>query len=520
MADLRPYQQEAVDAVFAAFKQYNSALMVLPTGTGKTVVFAKIAEQFRPQGRTLVLAHREELLTQAKEKIEHWTSLKCGIEQAEKTVSGMFLPDVTIASVQSLSRMSRLERFAPDSFGLITTDEAHHATAPTYQAIYRYFPGALHLGVTATADRADKKALGAVYETVAFSYDIRDAIENNYLVPIRQQAVYVDSLDLSRVRTTAGDLNEADLEEVLMQERNLHEVAQPTVDLAEQRPTLVFATTVKHARALADVINRYKKKSAESIDGSMDSETRGRILGDFRTGKCQFLVNCMIVTEGVDIQEISCVAMARPTKSRALYTQMAGRGTRLCPPDKRDLLILDFVGNSGKHSLICALDILDGNMDLEVRERAQTLCLRNPDLTVLEALEAAAEQLVEEKRAAILARARFQTVDVDPFVVLGVQPRAGRWSGKDITPEQIEKLERHKIPWKHLDAGQAEEVLRVIRKRVQDGICSVRQGRQLMRFGLSPDVSFEVAGKQMDTLASVGWRPTLAQLDTIKRLAA
>lgn len=517
---LRPYQLEAIESVFTTFHEYDSAILVQATGTGKTCVAAKVCERFRPEGRILFLAHREELLKQAQEKLQQWTTLKTGIEQAEKTVAGLWLPDVTIASVQTLSQPRRLEKFAPDTFGLIICDECHRSTASTYQLIFRYFHTAKRLGLTATADRTDGKAMGAVYNAVAYTYEIRDAIEQGFLVPIRQQAVEVHSLDLSKVRTTAGDLNEGDLETILLEERNLHEVAQPTVELAKDRPTLLFCSTVKHSHALAEVINRYKPESASAIDGSFDSARRIHTLNQFKNGDIQFLANCDLLTEGIDIPQVACVAMARPTKSRIRYCQAVGRGTRLYPPDKKDLLILDYVGNSGRHSLISALDILDGNTDLAVKARAQTLSKKNPKLTILQALEQASEELATEQRQTVLAKAKFHTVEVDPFTVLGVHPRAGRWGGQAISDKQIAILDKAGIPWSRLDKGQASEVIDKIFNRREQGLCTVKMAKALMKYGLNPDVSFEVASKQLNAIAQSGWKLTLAQHEQIAKLAA
>lgn len=517
--ELRPYQLNAIENVRRELVTHRSTLVVMPTASGKTVVFAKIAELYRQHGRVLVLAHREELLRQAQAKIQQWTQLNCGIEQAEKSVSGMFLPDVTIASVQTLSRPNRLTKFVPNTFALIIIDEAHHAVSSSYLTIFRYFAQAKLCGVTATPDRLDKKGMGAIFETSAYVYEIRDAIEAGYLCPLKQKAVTVESLDLSKVRTTAGDLNEADLEAAMMEERPLHEVAQPTVELAEERPTLVFSPTVKHAYALAEVINRYKPGSAAAIDGKMDSLKRQHVFTQFIEGETQFLCNVGIATEGVDIPPVACVAMARPTKSRALYTQCAGRGLRL-HPSKDDCLILDYVGNSGKHALISALDVLDGNTDLEVKIRAQQLCNSRGNLTILQALDEAAHELAEEKRTTVLAKAKFHTVDVDPFTVLGIHPRAGRWGGQPLTEKQAQLLEKAGIPYTGLDKGQASEVIDKIFSRRKQGLCTVKMAKTLMKFGFEPDISFEKAKRQLDAIAQSGWRLTLAQHEQIAKLAA
>jgi superfamily II DNA or RNA helicase len=531
----RSYQCAALEAILGAYRAgQQSGLVVMPTGTGKTVVFAQAAEAFHSEGRTLVLAHREELVDQAMEKIRTWTTLSTAMEMAEHRADGnLLIPDVIVASVQSLVR--RLDRYPPDAFALVVVDEAHHAPAETYGRILEHFAGArFRLGVTATPDRLDGAALGRVFGCAPYVYELRDAIEDRWLVPIKQRAVTA-TVDLSGVRTTAGDLNEGDLEAVLTQESALHELAEPTVRLAGDRPTLVFATTVAHAKALAAMMGRYAgAQSVRWLDGTASRDHRRDTLRAFRARAFQFLVNCVLFTEGFDEPGIGCVAVGRPTKSRALYTQMLGRGTRLwCPHGcherggqhcghedaKRDLVVLDFVGNAGKHQLISAVDVLDGNRDAVVRARAMARMAQDPTLDILGALDDAAHELAEEAKqrqleaARAAERARFrvhvqaQVIDIDPFSLLGVRPRAGRWGGQPMTEEQREILQRHKVPLHGLDRGQAEEIQRAIRERVRHGLCTLRQAMVLAKRGIDPEgVTFQQASALLDRIAANGWR--------------
>lgn len=526
MSELRPYQNEAIAAGVSALGRVRTALLVLPTGTGKTVIFAKLAEAFASSGRVLVLAHREELVRQAVDKIQSWTALKCGIEMADAKVSldSLFAPDVVVASVQSISRPTRLARYTEWDFGLIVVDEAHHAIASTYRDILKYFSAAKVLGVTATPDRGDKGALGMVFEECPFVYEIRDAIEGGFLSPIKQKAVEVEGLDLSKVRTTAGDLNEGDLEKLLRKDEHLHKIAGPIAELAGERKTLVFGVTVEHAHDLARTINGYAGKGkAEALDGSADRESRAEVLGRFRRGEFQFLVNCALFTEGFDEPSIACVAVARPTKSRLLYTQMVGRGTRLSPETgKQDLLVLDFEGNAGKHSLVCALDVLDGNTDGEVRERAKELTASRPGITVLDALDEATSDIAEkrrkdaERRALLAERVRDGTdvqvgtkkrvTDVDPFAVIGLTPRR-REGGALATSSQRLFLERMGFPaGEDLQKREASEAIDKLLTRRKDGLCTFKQAKLLLRYGMSADVSYEMAKRQIDEIAANGWK--------------
>lgn len=509
---LHPYQAEALLEVRRHLARHRSTLVVIPTGGGKTVLFAATAEQARKRGRVLVLAHRQELVDQAAEKIERFTDLRCGIEMGDRTMHGRVqgLPDVVVASVQTLAREQRRHAFPRDSFFLIVVDEAHHAPAEQYREVLSYFESAKVLGVTATPDRADGIAMGEVFESVAYVVEIRDLIEQGFLVPIRQRTVQVEHLDLSQVRVSreTGDLSEKDLEAVLMDERVLHEMAVPTLELAGDRPTIVFTASVEHAHALAGVLNRYPGGQAAAVDGTTPREERRRIIGDFSAGRIRQLLNCAVLTEGFDAPATSCVAVARPTKSRALYSQMVGRGTRTSPlTGKSDCLVLDLVGNAGKHSLVNALDILDGNEDQEVRKRAAKKAASG-EVDVLEALEQAEIEIAEEKRSLVTARARYKAADVDPFTVLGASDRSGRWGGIGPTPRQLELLEQTgiKVDPDAIDRGQASALLDKVFSRRKQGLCTYKQAAALAKRGLNPDVSFDDARRAMDAIAANGWR--------------
>lgn len=520
---LYPYQQEALQAVRIALSKHRSTLVVMPTGCGKTVLFAAVAELARRRGRILVLAHREELIEQAKAKIEWATDLRCGIEMGERTTVGGIgqlsilgeapvVPDVVVASVQTMARERRRRAFARDEFYLIVVDEAHHAIADSYKEVLDYFSSAKVLGVTATADRADGGAMREAFESVAFVYEIRDAIEQGFLVPIRQRTVEIESLDLSKVRRNreTGDLMDSDLEEILMDERVLHEMAVPTVELAGDRPTIVFTATVAHAQALTEVISRYSQAQAKAVWGDMDKDARRATIADFSAGRVQYLCNCMLLTEGFDAPPTACVSVARPTTSRALFTQMVGRGTRLSPATgKKDLLVLDLAGNSGKHSLVSTVDILDGNRDQNVRQLALKLMSENQNKTTLEALDEAAARYALDQRQQVVAEARFKAKDVDPFQVLGAPNKKNRWGGVPATEKQLATLAQAGIEIEEgtvLERGQAGALIDKIFERRRSGLCSYKQARLLVRYGLNPDVPFEKAKQAIDTIAAARWK--------------
>ena len=243
--ELRPYQQKAVDSIFKSWGEFDKTLLVLPTGCGKTVCFAKVAERaLKDGGKALVLAHREELLTQARDKIAAVTGLSCAFEKAGESAIDSLYP-ITCASVQTLMRESRLRRFSPDHYGTIIVDEAHHALSDSYQNILRYFSSAKVLGVTATPDRGDKQNLGKYFEDIAYEYSIRDAIKEGYLSKILVQTIPL-KISLKGVKTTAGDYSADDLGSAI--DPYLEEIAK---HIPRERKTLIFLPLIATSQRMA-----------------------------------------------------------------------------------------------------------------------------------------------------------------------------------------------------------------------------------------------------------------------------
>lgn len=514
--ELRPYQIEACRRIETSLLGARSTLLVMATGTGKTTVFGETLR--RTPGRVLVIAHREELIDQAARRITTQTGRKVDIEKAEQ-VADRDAP-VVVASIQTISKQARLERFTPDAFALVIVDEAHHAVSATYQRVLSYFGAAKVLGVTATPDRADELAMGQVFEDVAYCYEIGDAIADGWLCPIRATQVHCDSIDLADVKTVAGDLSPEQLDAVMRTEEVLHQVAKPTLELAGGRRTLVFTTSVENAHRLAEVFNRYREGCAEAVDGGTAREERRRILADHQAGRFQFLCNVGVLTEGYDDPQVSCVAMGRPTKSRALYTQMAGRGTRIAP-GKSDLLLLDFVGNSGRHALVSAVDILAGKHPDEVVERARKKVIDQPGLDLSQAMadaqadllaEAERERLRAEARKAARAKVAYRTQAVDPFKVMGVRNPdefgAGRFGDGPATEKQVAVLTKLKVPLEGVTKRGASRLIgEAIRRREAD-LCTFSQAKILQRCGYdTARLPFYTASRLMDALAANRWRP-------------
>jgi superfamily II DNA or RNA helicase len=527
----RPYQQEAYSSVMCDLAKSQSSLVVMPTGTGKTVLFGLVARDW-PTGKVLVVAHREELIFQAADKIEQICGDRPDIEMADLRAGANEIwtnSHVVITSVQTMCRERRHSRFNPEDFGLVIIDEAHHAVANTYGKVLGYFgqnPNIKILGVTATPDRADEEALGKVFESVAYDYQIPNAVQDGWLVPIDQQFVYVEGLDLSLCKTTAGDLNSGDLARVMEQEEILHKVVAPTIELAGDRPTLVFASSVAHADRMAEIFNRHRGDSAVCLHGNTPTEDRRKHLDRFKRGEFQFLCNCGLFLEGFDCPSIAVVAMARPTKSRALYAQCVGRGTRPLPglvdglngPDERkqailtsgksSVLVLDFVGNSGKHKLVTTADILGGNYSDEVVSRAEAEVQKKgqqgKSADMLEEIKKAAQHIEDEakrKRRQIIATAKFGTKTVNPFDVFDISPtrEPGWFKGKRPSDKMVAMLEKAGITNADKKSfWECKQLIGEMFKRREQGLCTFKQANQLARFGHDTNKTFQEASKILD----------------------
>lgn len=517
---LRPYQVAAIAAIEAQWAAgILCTLLVLATGGGKTVIFAEAARSVVHAGRrALVLAHREELLEQAQSKLAD-VGVLAGIEKADRRAGRA--PTV-VASVQSLQG-KRLAALDPREFGLVVVDEGHHVMAPSYRKILAHFAGVPILVVTATPDRGDGKGLREVVQTVAYRYELRDAIRDQWLVPIVARRIFVDSIDLSGIKSRAGDLAQDELAEVMAADGAVIGVVVPLLEQAGDRRTIVFAVSVAHAMALAQAICERKPGAARFAHGEMDRAARAELLADYRAGRFQFLVNCALYTEGFDEPSVACVACVRPTKSRALYTQMVGRATRLLgisleesiANGKRDCLVLDMVGNAGRHKLVGPLDALaDGDVPDDVRKEAERML--EDDVQDLDGLvdEAAAE--LERRREEIRrgAHASYFARDVDPFFgeQLG-EPYTEPWALELATIEERTELISiglKKVP-AGLTRGEARQILEADRKRRKLGLATYKQCSLLARFGVDvKTMTKNGASARIGVLAQCDWDLTRA----------
>jgi len=443
---LRPYQVEAIKKTALAVKknETNKFIWVVATGAGKTVMFSELASRIikRRQKKILILAHREELLRQAKNKIlDANPDLDVGIEQAESSVDAENNHDVIIASVPTLGREGslRIQKFDPKEFGLVIIDEAHHSSAKSYMNILRYFGllkpqptededqgyraqqvgpepeentdwnrSCILLGVTATPSRTDNKGINLIFDEIVFEYHLITGIKENFLAPIHAYRIKT-AIDLSDVKKTAGDFNLSQLEEKTnVRDRN-ELVVKAYQELTPGKQALVFAGGVDHALELEKTFNA-AGITASSIFGTTDGDTRTERLKAFLDKKIKIMVNFGVLTEGVDIPSIDVVLMARPTISGILYNQMLGRGCRLYP-GKEYLTIIDFVDNTKRQKLITVasllgkpnaidfqgMDILSAQQDLDdLQEVAPGLDLEEVDVTKIKELIEKAKLNIEE----------------------------------------------------------------------------------------------------------------------------
>ena len=511
--ELRPYQRQAVSAVFEQWERFDRALLVLPTGTGKTIVFAKITEECVRQGkRVLILAHRGELLEQAADKLEKATGLKCSLEKAEQTSKGSFYR-VTVGSVQTLMRDKRLNSFAKDRFDVIIIDEAHHAISESYTKIIEYFSGAKLLGVTATPDRGDMKNLGAVFETLAYEYNLPKAIREGYLCPIKAQTIPLE-LDLSGVAVQAGDFKASDLDSAL--DPYLYGIADEMKRYCSERKTVVFLPLVKTSQKFCEILNQ-KGFNAAEVNGN--SEDRAEILTDFNDGKYNVLCNSMLLTEGWDCPSVDCVIVLRATKSRGLYCQMVGRGTRLCE-GKTDLLLLDFLWHTSRHEL-CRPACLIAESAEVAQKMTESLNGSECAVDIIEAEKQANEDVVAQREQALaetlkeMRKRKRALVDPLQFEMsicaedLSSYVPAFGWECEKPTEKQLYALEKAGICPDEIDsAGKASLLLDKLNKRRSAGLSTPKQIRRLEAYGFKRvgEWSFEAASHMISRIAANGWR--------------
>lgn len=513
--ELREYQAEAKENIFAEWnKGVRKTLLVLPTGCGKTIVFAKVAEECVNNGdRVLILAHRGELLEQASDKIAKATGLGCAVEKAEQTCLGSWFR-ITVGSVQSLMKEKRLNQFSPDYFTTIIIDEAHHCLSDSYQRILDHFKKAKVLGVTATPDRGDMRNMGEFFDSLAYEYTLPKAIKSGYLSPIKALTIPL-KMDLTSVSVQAGDFKLGDIGTAL--DPYLHQIANEMVNYCMDRKTVVFLPLVKTSQKFMNILNEKGFHAAEVNGNSCD---RAEILEDFDQGRYNVLCNSMLLTEGWDCPSVDCIVVLRPTKIRSLYSQMVGRGTRLYP-GKENLLLLDFLWHTERHELCHPADLIC--MDKEVSKKMTQNLEETAGIPVdiEEAEKTASEDVVSQREEALakqleeMKRRKKKLVDPLQFEMSiqaedlsGYVPAFG-WEMAPPSDKQKESLEKLGILPDEIDnAGKAAKILDRLTKRRLEGLTTPKQIRFLESRGFMHvgTWQFNTAKVLIDRIAANGWK--------------
>lgn len=513
--ELRPYQQEARESIQKEWENGNKkTLLVLPTGCGKTIVFSKVIEdRVRKGERVLVLAHRSELLEQASDKLKQSTGLNTATEKAEETSIGSWFR-VVVGSVQTLQRDKRLRKFAKDHFDTIVVDEAHHCISDGYQRVLGHFDQANVLGVTATPDRGDMRNLGTYFESLAYEYTLPKAIKEGYLSKIKALTIPL-TLDLSGVGTQAGDFKSSDLSSAL--DPYLYQIADEMAKQCQDRKTVVFLPLVKTSQKFRDILNERGFKAAE-VNG--ESKDRAEVLKDFEEGKYNVLCNSMLLTEGWDCPSVDCVVVLRPTKVRALYSQMVGRGTRLFP-GKEELLLLDFLWHTERHDLCRPASIIATDEAVAKAMTKRSEEATNVAMDIMELEEVAVKDAVAEREEALTKklsemRKRKRSL-VDPLQFeMSIQAEdlanyvpAFGWEAGPPSEKQLKALEKSGIfPDEVENAGKAKLILDRLDKRRNEGLATPKQIRCLERYGFR-NVGiwkFDNAKRLIDRIAANNWR--------------
>jgi len=353
---LRPYQAEAVESVYAQWRDLDRTAVVLPTGTGKTDVVAAIAVREVAAGRrVLALAHRDELLDQITERIRmHDPLVPIGRVQAKTNQTRR---PITVASTPTLWGEKRRGRLAPPD--VVLFDEVHHAPSPKSVEMLRWtgvYDGRAKLcGFTATPVRGDKRGMGDVLQDVAFKRDIGWAVDSGYLVRPRGKVVVADHMDLNKAKVRAGDYTDAELGDMV--EQDVDQIVAAWLEHARERLTVAFTPNVASAHALTEAFLA-AGVAAETVIGTTPRTERKLIYKRLAVGETRVLVSVMVTTEGWDCPPVSCVLQCRPTRLPGLYTQMVGRVLRpSAETGKTDALVLDVVGASRGQKLVTLVDL-------------------------------------------------------------------------------------------------------------------------------------------------------------------
>ncbi len=407
---MRPYQVRFVEGVEFALASHPSTLGVMATGLGKTVCAAHIA--MRAKGRVLFTAHLDTLVTQSLDELQTMTGRPWEREQGPDRASRNGDRNV-VASIATLMQDNRLQSFAPNAFDRVIVDEAHHYLSPAYLKAIKYFldGGAKVIGLTATPDRKDGKAMGQLFASVAVDppLDIGFGVDEAWLSPIEWRPLEAD-VDIDSIPSVRGDLDQGRLDEEIA--RVIAPIIKVAIEKIGDRRTIVFTPGVKAAHAAAEYLNGINPGCARSVDGMMDRDMKRETIALHKAGEYQFLINCGVLIEGYDDARVICMIDAAPTKSRSRCAQKVGRITRPWPGtavdtisrDERAIAIagspkpfavwLDLAFNGSKHDLASPVDLLGGSYDEKERKKAKKALEKAGGGDVKAALEKARAQIL------------------------------------------------------------------------------------------------------------------------------
>ena len=532
VAGMRPYQRDFGIAIHEGWmdEECSKQLIVAATGTGKTVMMGAQAKTFVESGqKVLMLAHTDELITQAQDKFSRLTGLGAAKEKAGDKAT--LWDQVVVGSVQTMRGRNRLDSWPRDHFGLVMVDEAHRTMAKSYLDVLAHFGDyARIIGVTATADRGDKKELGQFYQRIAKEYGMLDAINDGWLVPLQVQPLSLQ-INLNGIDKKKGNTGDTDLDMMEVSHRIepfLGDICAEVWTHASQRRILGFTPSIDIAKKM---VAASKKAGFEKVDWvAGEDKQRAEKIAAYKRGEIQLLWNAMLLTEGFDQDDLDCLVMARPTDVRALYAQMAGRAVRplsaivpqlnkaKTPEERRAIiaqsakpyaLIIDPIWLYDKHDLSQAASLFSKNP-----EEMKLMKGKQGDLIKIQA--EASRDLLESLRREILKNANKRVARIDPFsfgVVLGVEELAlyqpeTLWDARPPTVDQLKALvangiEAEAVQWR----GQAQKVLEVIERRNERGLCSIRLMNWLARQGIqAAQMTHEQATKQQRRLFAQGFR--------------
>lgn len=529
ISTLRDYQVDCIEAVERDWADNNRLLIAMATGLGKTVIFSTIAKrEVERGGKVLILAHTDELIEQARDKLLRSTGLQSDREKA----SDMASPNahIVVASVQTLSRINRLTGFRPDHFALVIVDEAHRSLAPTYQRIMRYFHfgkpsldetwqmpepgvpygfGARILGVTATPDRGDKRSLGEFFQKISYEHTLIEACREGWLVKPIVRNIPI-KIDLRGVRTSRlsgqTDFAVADLAERIAP--FLRVIADAIFTEARGLKTVCFLPSIETARLLSEAL--VDRGMAASFVSGYCTDRSEKIAAFEAAGTGTVICNAMLLTEGWDCPTASCICVLRPTKIRALFSQCIGRATRTLPglidglpgPQERlaaiatsakpSMLILDFLWLTDRLDLVKPIDLVTTKPEIKKKMEES----ENGDLVEAEA--AAGRDLLKSLEAAAKRNSKKQARTIDPLawaVSLGDTALAGwepetQWDTLKPTPGQIELLQRQGIDCTNITArGLASKIIDRVMSRYKLKLCTPKQLTFMTRLGIPEQVA-------------------------------